>query len=298
MGDFEDDLGWDTFALRYTVRGPLATMLEQSMSKYQLLFKPLWRMKHLELVLGARVWKEQVCQAKLLRSMRPELAATAKRLHLVTHQMVHFIQQMLYYILFEVIECQWMAMLEKVRAARTLDDIFEAHDRFLRQVRRDAFLEQDDEIYLRMSGVFDVIGKLEGWQEEWYGLCTEELEARRQLDREVKQSERNGEYGVTTERRDQRDADRKAFGFSMQQLRVELDKIGTDYEMYVRKFLLLLAKSADANIQLFGTRLDFNEYYKRRDTQLDQPLMFARMRQTMLYTSKNGMSRSSGSAVF
>lgn len=298
MGDFEDDLGWDTFTLRYSVTGPLSTMLEQSMTKYQQLFKPLWRMKHLELVLCARVWKEQMCQAKLLRSMHRELAATAKRLHLVTHQMVHFIHQMLYYILFEVIECQWTTMLSGVRKARTLDDIFEAHDLFLREVRRDAFLENDDEIYLRMSSVFNAIGKLEGWQYRWYELCGAELEARRRLAEEVRTSERRGEFGVTGERQAERDAEHKAFRFSLVQMHEELDKIGVDYEMCVRKFLLLLACSADANIQLFGTRLDFNEYYKRRDEQLDVPLTFATLRQSMMYTSKNGMSWSGGSAAF
>lgn len=291
LRDYEDDLGWDTFTLRYSVQGPLATMLEQSMPKYQQLFKPLWRMKHLELVLSAKVWREQIHGEKMLRPlMRRELAATSKRLHLVTHQMVHFIHQMLYYILFEVIECQWTEMLAGVRRARTLDDIFAAHDRFLRQVRRDAFLENDDEIYLRMSSVFNAIAKLEGWQDEYYGLCFEELGERKKLAEEVKRSKKKGEFGVTAERMAVREAECKAFGFSLQQMHADLDKIGVDYEMCVRKFLLLLARSADTNIQLFGTRLDFNEYYKKRDGQLDVPLTFAQLRQSALYTSKNSMS--------
>lgn len=59
------DMGWDVFVLRYTVRGPLSTMLEPSMSKYITLFKPLWRMKHLELVLSSKIWKEQISNAKV-----------------------------------------------------------------------------------------------------------------------------------------------------------------------------------------------------------------------------------------
>lgn len=65
MNNFEGDTGWDIFSLQYTVRGPLSTMLEPSMAKYLQLFKHLWRMKHLEFVLSSKIWKDQVCNAKV-----------------------------------------------------------------------------------------------------------------------------------------------------------------------------------------------------------------------------------------
>lgn len=68
MNNFEGDTGWDIFSLQYTVRGPLSTMLEPSMAKYLQLFKHLWRMKHLEFVLSSKIWKDQVCNAKVSRS--------------------------------------------------------------------------------------------------------------------------------------------------------------------------------------------------------------------------------------
>lgn len=65
MSNFEGDTGWDIFTLQYTVRGPLSTMLEPSMSKYLQLFKHLWRIKHLEFVLSSKIWKDQMCNAKV-----------------------------------------------------------------------------------------------------------------------------------------------------------------------------------------------------------------------------------------
>lgn len=65
MSNFEGDTGWDIFSLQYTVRGPLTTMLELSMAKYLQLFKHLWRMKHLEFVLSAKIWKDQKSNAKV-----------------------------------------------------------------------------------------------------------------------------------------------------------------------------------------------------------------------------------------
>lgn len=65
MSNFEGDTGWDIFSLQYTIQGPLLTMLEVSMPKYLQLFKHLWRLKHMEFVLSAKIWKDQKCNAKV-----------------------------------------------------------------------------------------------------------------------------------------------------------------------------------------------------------------------------------------
>lgn len=59
------DYGWDIFTLMFTVRGPLATMLEPSTKTCKTIFKPLWQMKHLEYVLSSKIWKDQICNAKV-----------------------------------------------------------------------------------------------------------------------------------------------------------------------------------------------------------------------------------------
>lgn len=66
MSNFEGDTGWDIFSLQYTIQGPLLTMLEVSMPKYLQLFKHLWRLKHMEYVLSAKIWKDQKCNAKVM----------------------------------------------------------------------------------------------------------------------------------------------------------------------------------------------------------------------------------------
>ncbi|TDG40745.1 hypothetical protein AWZ03_012833 [Drosophila navojoa] len=61
---YPGDCGWDVISLQYTVRGPLATMLEPAMPTYKALFKPLWRIKHMEFVLSTKIWKIQMGNAK------------------------------------------------------------------------------------------------------------------------------------------------------------------------------------------------------------------------------------------
>lgn len=88
----DGDKGWDIFTLQYTVHGPLATILEPNMGKYQELFKPLWKAKHVEFVLN-NIWKEQMLNSKTLRSLTKTLNPVTYRLHLYTSEMIHFVNQ-------------------------------------------------------------------------------------------------------------------------------------------------------------------------------------------------------------
>lgn len=296
LSDFEGDLGWDIFALKYSVKGPLATMLEQSMCKYQELFRQLWLMKHVELVLSSRIWKEQISNAKLLRTMQPELDTTTRILNRLTAQMVHFIHQMQYYISCEVIECLWSRMMDRVRRATNLDQIFGAHTEFLEEVKENLFMDNED-IYLRMNNVLKSIFKLELWQNTFYRLCMTELAARQDMEKQIKLSERKGQFGVTSEQVDKRSEDLKTFQSAIKRSKSDLEKMANEYELYVRQFLLLLTSSTEESTQMFGTRLDFNEYYKKRDQRLADPLTFAKLRQSIAYNTRMRVSHTSLSFV-
>ncbi|KAG0716537.1 Gamma-tubulin complex component 3 [Chionoecetes opilio] len=49
----------------------------------------------------------------------------------------------------------------------------------------------------------------------------------------------------------------------------------------VQSFLLMLAQHDDQNLHLLSTRLDFNEYYHRRDHRLNQRLTYHHKRKSM-----------------
>jgi len=86
-----------------------------------------------------------------------------------------------------------------------------------------------------------------------------------------------GEFGVTAEMQLERDQQEKMFEQYLAGCEKSLEKIGDDYELAVRQFLLMLNSDNDHNLQLFGMRLDFNEYYKKRDERLDVALTFEHM---------------------
>lgn len=66
--------------------------------------------------------------------------------HLLTSEMVHFIHQMQYYILFEVLECSWDVLIKQVQQAEALDDIISAHQNFLLAVKAGALLDDNSQV--------------------------------------------------------------------------------------------------------------------------------------------------------
>lgn len=220
--------------------------------------------------------------------MAAQLQKVLYRLHLFTSEMIHFIHQMQYYILFEVIECSWSQLQEKVQQAKALDDILNAHDEFLNGIKCGAFLDSNSgELCRTMETVYEGIIRLEVWQDKFYEVCFRELKARKKYEDEVRKSEKLGKYGVTTEKKLERDQEFKIFEQTLVSYHKTLENIGGDYEKAVRCFLLALNSNNDHNLQLFGIRLDFNEYYKKRDQRLGVPLTFEHMRMSNVYFNNN-----------
>jgi gamma-tubulin complex component 3 len=75
-----------------------------------------------------------------------ELGPILKQVHLLTSEMVHFIHQMQYYILFEVLECSWDVLIKQVQQAEALDDIISAHQNFLLTVKAGALLDDNSQV--------------------------------------------------------------------------------------------------------------------------------------------------------
>ena len=67
------DTGWDVFSLEYHVSGHIRTVFtSECMMMYLRVFNFLWRAKRMEYILAV-IWKEQMANAKLLRSLPGDL---------------------------------------------------------------------------------------------------------------------------------------------------------------------------------------------------------------------------------
>ena len=127
--------GMETFTLDYRVQWPLSLVVSRkALTKYQLVFRHLFHCRHVERQLGA-TWQLHQATRRIAGPGGP-----LGRAYCLCQRMLHFLQNFMYYITVEVIEPNWATMDEALRRAATLDDVIEAHDKFLDACMKEGML--------------------------------------------------------------------------------------------------------------------------------------------------------------
>ncbi|KAI4369623.1 hypothetical protein MLD38_018046 [Melastoma candidum] len=136
--DLEEPLsitGLDTFSLSYRVNWPLSIVIsKKSLTKYQLIFRFLFHCKHVE---------RQLCGAwQVHQGVRAlNVSGTAiSRSSLLCRSMLKFINSLLHYLTFEVLEPNWHVMHNKLQTAKSVDEVIQYHDYFLEKCLRECLL--------------------------------------------------------------------------------------------------------------------------------------------------------------
>ena len=162
--DVNQTTGWDIFTLTYRTKGPISTILTNScMQRYSILFKHLWRSKRMEIIL-TELWMRYRSTSPRLKlfaddaSLRNRLKTMYHQNSLLIHEMNHFIQQMSYYIGFEVVECSWEEFIQRLNTSSDVDSLVEAHKWFLTNVSTMSMLEPpSNPLFLQLRAVYDCI---------------------------------------------------------------------------------------------------------------------------------------------
>ncbi|GMN43786.1 hypothetical protein TIFTF001_012984 [Ficus carica] len=127
--------GLETFTLSYKVRWPLSIVISRkALAKYQLIFRFLFHCKHVERQLGG-AW--QVHQG--IRSLKMRGTAIS-RSSLLCRSMLKFINSLLHYLTFEVLEPNWHVMHNRLQTAKSIDEVIQHHDFFLDKCLRECLL--------------------------------------------------------------------------------------------------------------------------------------------------------------
>lgn len=124
--------GLDTFYIEFSsIPFPISLVLSTPvMNSYQLLFRHLFFAKQVERRL-VNVWMDHQT-IKELQTLRGSLGPA----FLLRQRMLHFVQNLIYYMMLEVIEPNWIQMEAAIMSpsaqkAQTVDDILEVHQSFL-----------------------------------------------------------------------------------------------------------------------------------------------------------------------
>eukprot|EP00057_Strongylocentrotus_purpuratus_P005521 XP_003731157.2 PREDICTED: LOW QUALITY PROTEIN: gamma-tubulin complex component 3 [Strongylocentrotus purpuratus] len=267
------DTGWDVFSLDYHLHGPISTVFTDSCKiLYLRVFNFLWRAKRMEYVL-AQVWKGQMTNAKALRAV-PELSPLLHLCHVIAAEMIHFVNQMQYYINFEVMACSWDEMWKDVTEAADLDKIIAAHEVFLDTILRRALLDEESRPLLtQLRAIFDLIIKFQNTQEAMYTNALEELNRRLAITKAIKARTGQGEWGMTA--LEEGEHAKKKVDFLRTFLpssKAQLKVLSQSYQDMVQKFLVMLTNHPDDSLRLLAVRLDFNEVYRAKEPKLRSPM--------------------------
>ncbi|KAF9729560.1 hypothetical protein PMIN02_011868 [Paraphaeosphaeria minitans] len=136
------EIGWDVFTLEYKIDAPVDVIVTPFGSKqYLKVFNFLWRVKRVEFALGS-TWRRCMTGARgVLGTVSDKVGSDWKKVRCGIAEMVHFIDQLQYYILFEVIEASWNELQEALhKPESTLDDMIEAHAKYLNSITRKGLL--------------------------------------------------------------------------------------------------------------------------------------------------------------
>eukprot|EP00049_Salpingoeca_infusionum_P011462 m.199241 g.199241 ORF g.199241 m.199241 type:complete len:756 (+) comp14936_c0_seq1:144-2411(+) len=118
--------GYDAFSLECDVPWPVSLVIDQtSIRKYQLVFRHLFRIKHIERLLSASA----ISSSEALRCERS--FSWLRMAYHVRQQMLAFVQTLQHHLLFQVIEPLWAQMRTTLQSATTVDQLFVAHRTFL-----------------------------------------------------------------------------------------------------------------------------------------------------------------------
>ncbi|KAK4138882.1 hypothetical protein BT67DRAFT_438190, partial [Trichocladium antarcticum] len=136
------DIGWDCFTLEYKIDAPVDVVVtEWGNRQYLKIFNFLWRVKRVEFAL-ASAWRRCMTGSRgVLQTTDDEVLQTWRSTRGVLAEMVHFVGQLQYYILFEVIESSWTELQKNIRKDDcTLDDLITAHTRYLTAITHKGLL--------------------------------------------------------------------------------------------------------------------------------------------------------------
>lgn len=210
------EIGWDCFTLEYKIDAPVDVVITPwGSTQYLKVFNFLWRVKRVEFALGS-IWRRCMTGARgVLGSVDDKVGWDWKRARCAIAEMIHFVNQLQYYILFEVIEASWDQLQAAIaKPGCTLDDLIEAHTKYLNSIthkgllgsassssslrkegKEEGFLTQLHQILKIMLSYKDVVDGL-------YSFSVAEFTRRQELSAKIENRTAQGQWGISHYHRD------------------------------------------------------------------------------------------------
>jgi gamma-tubulin complex component 3 len=196
----QGEIGWDVFTLEYKISPPVDVIVTPFGGRqYLKVFNFLWRVKRVEFALGS-TWRRCTTGSRVVLSAVSDIVGRDwKTARCVIAEMVHFISQLQYYILFEVIEASWNELEQAMhKPESTLDDLIQAHAAYLNSITRKGllgsssidFTSQLHELLKIMLAYKDAVDQL-------YSFSAEQFTKRQERSAKIENRTAAGKWGVS-----------------------------------------------------------------------------------------------------
>ncbi len=283
------DIGWDCFTLEYKIDAPVDVVVtEWGNRQYLKVFNFLWRIKRVEFAL-ASTWRKCMTGSRgVLQGSNETVLLAWKLTRGVLAEMIHFIGQLQYYILFEVIESSWDELQAAIhKEGCTLDDLIKAHTKYLNaithkgllgakkktngEIDENTFMVQLGEILRLMLSYRDAVDGLYSW-------AVSDFTRRQGVDaRSVSaQGKREDEEGhlintpATTRRGPRAHVDSTpapilgddSIADEFPVIQERLQALGSHFKTRVCLLLGDLAYQPDVDMRFLGVVMNFNDVYQ------------------------------------
>lgn len=286
------EIGWDVFTLEYRIDSPLDVIVTPWASKqYLKVFNFLWRVKRVEFALSTTWRRLQTGARGVLSAVSDRLGADWKSARGGVAEMTHFVVQLQYYILFEVIEAGWEGLQKAIRKPdATLDTLITAHTVYLRSITRKGLLgggtvdytAQLHELLKLMLAYKDAVDSL-------YSYSVAEFTRRQEMAARIETRTKAGKWGITEA--DEEMTASPLFPQStgktraglldsplpsllpvqggvegernmLEQLRMRMKSLEIDFTTRVNILLGDLAYQPDVDMRFLGVVMNFNNVYQ------------------------------------
>jgi gamma-tubulin complex component 3 len=138
----------------------------------------------------------------VLRAVNDRLGSDWKRARCVIAEMVHFINQLQYYILFEVVESSWKTLQTAMRRPdASLDDLIEAHTKYLNKITSKGLLGDQKyastEFSTQLHSILKCMLSYRDAVDGLYSFSVAEFTKRQQFSAKIEQRTAQGRWGIT-----------------------------------------------------------------------------------------------------
>lgn len=300
------DVGWDVFTLEYKVDAPVDVVITPWASKqYLVIFNLLWRVKRVEFALGS-TWRRCMTGARGVLATVDEgkLSRDWKAARCSIAEMIHFVNQLQYYILFEVIEASWDQLQTAITKPNcTLDDLINAHTKYLRSITHKGLLgkptsgNRDESFTVQLHEILKIMLAYKDVVDGLYSFCVAEFTRRQELAAKIETRTARGQWGLTDADNDDRNsptpppsrhnlpsrgtdspfAPNPSAGIPglpnptaggedqmLPALRTRLGDLAREFKARVNVMLGDLAVQSDVDMKFLGVVMNFNDVYAPR----------------------------------